>query len=115
MSVFLSNSTGKIYQLNIYELTDTYIKVGLAGGLEGTFTVQVNHQTYGDSIAGGANTNIFNYKFSVSSVSPTSGSYNGGTLLTITGENFSTDTLNTLVYVGDTLNWFCTIESITTT
>lgn len=36
-------------------------------------------------------------------------------MLTITGENFSNDTQNTQVYVGDTLNWFCTIESMTST
>lgn len=59
--------------------------MGLAGGLEGTFTVEVNLPAIGDSIAGGLNTNIFNYAFSVSSISPSTGSYNGGTLITITG------------------------------
>ena len=66
-------------------MNETYINVGLPGGREGTFTVEVNHVTNGDAIAGGANTNIFNYVFSVSSVSPSTGSIHGNTLLTITG------------------------------
>lgn len=116
VKVFLSNATGKVYQLNIFKLNNTYIKAGLPGGLPGVFTVQVNlASSLGDSIAAAPGTNTFTYVFSVSSISPTSGSIYGGTLLTITGENFSTDTQNTLVYVGDTLNWFCAIESITTT
>ena len=71
--------------------------------------------TIGDSIAAGANTNAFSYKFTVSSISPQTGSYYGNTLLTITGENFVTAAQQTLAYVGFALNWFCTIESITTT
>lgn len=116
VKVFLSNATGKVYQLNIFNLNNTYIKTGLPGGLPGVFTVEVNlASSVGDSIAASPGVNTFTYAFSVSSISPSSGSIYGGTLLTITGENFSTDRQNTLVYIGDTLNWFCTIESITTT
>jgi hypothetical protein len=43
------------------------------------------------------------------------GSFNGGTLITITGTNFSPAASDTLVYIGDSLNWFCNIESITAT
>lgn len=96
-------------------MNNTYIKVGLPGGREGTFTVEVNHKTNGDSIAGSANSNIFNYAFTVSSVSPSTGSIYGNTLLTITGQNFVTDSQNTLAYVGYTLNWFCVIENLTST
>jgi hypothetical protein len=74
----------------------------------------VNRASAGDSVSS-SNNNQFSYVFSVSSVSPASGSINGGTLLTITGSNFSPDTQNTLVYIGDTLNWFCKIENITLT
>lgn len=114
--VFLSNATGKIYRLNIFELNNTYIKTGLPGGLPGVFTVEVNlAASLGDSIAAAPGTNTFTYVFSVSSISPATGSIHGGTLLTITGQNFATEPQQTLVYVGDTLNWFCTIETITTT
>ena len=39
INVFLSNATGKIYNLNILSLNDTSIKAGLPGGREGAFTV----------------------------------------------------------------------------
>lgn len=61
------------------------MKTGLPGGREGQFTVEVNEPINGDSIAGSANSNIFNYVFSVASISPATGSSAGGTLLTITG------------------------------
>jgi hypothetical protein len=68
----------------------------------------------GDSVAT-AGADQFQYLFSITSVTPNTGSYNGGTLLTITGTNFSPATADTLVYIGDTLNWFCNIETITAT
>jgi hypothetical protein len=115
VTVFLSNSSGKVYQLVVLLSNDTYIKTGLPGSSqEGTFTVEVNLATNGDSIAVAA-ANAFSYAFSVSSVSPSSGSYFGGTLLTISGQNFDSSPQNTLAYVGFTLNWFCSIESITST
>lgn len=73
----------------------------------------MNRLTVGDSVSNAGN--LFSYVFSVSSVSPSTGSINGGTLITITGTNFSPDAQNTLVYIGDTLNWFCNIENITAT
>ena len=85
VTVFLANSTGKIYQLPILTLTDTSIKTGLPGGMEGTFTVEVNLPSLGDSVPAVNNANVFNYAFTVSSVSPSTGSIWGGTLLTITG------------------------------
>jgi hypothetical protein len=115
IKVFLSNATGKIYQLPVLSLNDTNIKAGLPGGREGPFTLQVNHLNYGDSIPATVGADAFTYAFTVFSVSPSTGSYYGNTLLTITGENFATASQQTLVYVGDTLNWFCTVESITAT
>jgi hypothetical protein len=45
----------------------------------------------GASVAATAGADSFSYAFTVTSVSPSTGSYNGGTLLTITGTNFVTD------------------------
>lgn len=116
LSVFLSNSSGKVYQLKVISVTNTSIQAGLPGGYPGTFTVQITKpNTTGDSIASTAGADQFQYLFSITSISPNSGSYNGGTLLTITGTNFSPEYSDTLVYIGDTTNWFCIIESITTT
>lgn len=51
----------------------------------------------------------------ISSISPLTGSYYGGTLLTITGINFTPDPLKTLVSIGDYLNTLCVIESVAQT
>jgi hypothetical protein len=115
LQVFLSNSSGKIYQLSILDSSDTYLKVGLSGGLAGAFTLQVNLPVAGDSVAASAGADLFNYAVSIQSISPTTGSMYGGTLLTITGSNFVTDSQQTLAFVGSTVNWFCSIESITAT
>lgn len=116
VSVFLSNSSGKVYQLSILYFNSTYIRAGLSGGLAGNFIVQVGiPSTVGDSIAATVGSNTFSYSVVINSISPQTGSYNGGTLITITGQNFSPATSDTLVYIGEALNWFCSIQKITTT
>jgi hypothetical protein len=86
VTVFLSNATGKIYPLPILQINDTFIKAGLPGGQAGAFIVQVCISNgVGDSIPATNNSNVFTYVFAVTSVSPSTGSYNGGTLLTIIG------------------------------
>ena len=97
-------------------MANNLVAVGLSGGLAGTFTVQVTlPESNGDNIVTTAGVDQFKYECTITSVSPSSGSYNGGTLITITGNNFSPAYSDTLVYVGDTLNWFCNIETITST
>jgi hypothetical protein len=92
------------------------MQVGLSGGLPGNFIVQIGlGNTAGDSISTVPGADAFSYSFTITSITPNTGSYNGGTLLTITGSNFSPATGDTLVYVGSTLNWFCAIESINST
>lgn len=105
----MSNSTARVYTLKVLQSNNTYIKAGLSGGLFGNFTVVVNVPTIGDSMNKTAGSNLFNYSFTVSSVSPRNGSFNGGTLITITGTNFVSEPQQTLAYVGSALNWFCNI------
>ncbi len=112
--MFLANATGKIYRLKVLALNNSYIKVGLSGGLPGVYTVEVTlSSTAGNSVPAANGTNIFEYKLHVISVYPTTGSLFGGTLITITGVNFSPLESETHVYVGPALNWFCKIENIT--
>ena len=112
--MFLSNATGKIYRLKVLALNNSYIKVGVSGGLPGVYTVEVTlSNSAGNSIPAINGSNIFEYTLQVISVYPKNGSLFGGTLITITGVNFSPVEGETHVYVGPALNWFCKIENIT--
>ena len=109
INVYLANATGKAYTLKVLQSNDTYIRAGLSGGLFGNFTVIVNVPSIGNSINTTAVSNLFNYSFTVSSVTPNNGSYFGGTLITIKGTNFVSDPQQTLVFVGAALNSLCNI------
>ena len=114
VKVFLSNSSGKVYPLRVITIEDTKMKVGLSGGLTGSFKVQITlPMTNGDSIAVPTSADSFEYVNSITSISPLTGSFNGGTLVTITGTNFSPD--DTIVSVGSFLNWNCKVEQVTST
>ena len=113
--VDLSNSTGKVYRMRILNLNDTYIKVGIPGGLAGKFKVQVNRIGLGEIMPNSSACNDFTYELVINSVTPTSGSYNGGTLIHVQGINFSPALDETLVFVGNAINWFCAVESLNTT
>lgn len=49
----------------------------------------ISHENYGYIKITSANANDFSYDFYITSVSPISGIKAGGTILTITGKNFS--------------------------
>ena len=60
--VHLSNSTGKIYQLKVLNLTDTSIMVGLSGGLPGVYNVKISLPNgNGDSLPQTVNADVFKY------------------------------------------------------
>ncbi len=99
--VDLANSSGKVYRMRVLILNDTYIKVGIPGGLTGKYKVEVNLIGIGEAIPNTTNVNNFNYELIINSVSPASGSYYGGTLINIKGINFSPALDETLVFVGD--------------
>lgn len=101
--------------MRVLKLNDTYIKVGIPGGLTGKYKVEVNIIGVGEALPNTANVNSFNYELVINSVTPSSGSYNGGTLLHLQGINFSPALDETLVFVGDELNWMCNVESLNTT
>lgn len=58
--------------------------------------------------------NDFAYELAITSISPSTGAYYGGTLITITGINFAPNILQNLVYVSDSMNWLCSIKNLTT-
>ena len=69
-----------------------YIFIG--GGTTGTYYMRVWKEGYGNSInepRSSTTANKFKYEILVTSVTPQTGSLNGGTLITIKGENFCKD------------------------
>jgi hypothetical protein len=51
LTVYLTNSTGNIYQMKILSVNDTFIKAGIPGGLPGVFDVNVIKSGFGNAIA----------------------------------------------------------------
>ena len=91
VEVFLSNSEGQVYQLKVLEVNDGIIHCGVSGGKEGSYQVQVNFlDGTGDAVADDPLMSAFDYSFQIDSISPSVGSFYGGTLLTISGQNFLT-------------------------
>ena len=109
ITVYLSNGTGNIYKMKVLTITDTFIQAGIPGGLPGLFDVNVIKSGSGYASVNPVTANDFTYEVVITSVSPLTGSYNGGTLLTITGRNFVPDALETMVTIGDELNQLCKI------
>ena len=117
VSVNLKNqdSSKTSYGLKVLSVADTEIKAFLPGSDgEGNFDVVVTVSGVGTSVSTGSGDD-FKYEFKISSISPTTGSPNGGTLVTLTGVNFVNDVQQTHVYIGDQLNQFCLIETGTIT
>jgi len=77
--------------------------------------VNVQKIGFGNAIAIPLTANDFAYEVFIGSITPATGSYNGGTLLTISGRNFVPDALDTMVTIGNELNQLCRIETISAT
>jgi len=90
LNVYLVNSTGhRVYQMNVLNVSDTQLTVKIPGGeTAGTFTVVVNRAGFGDSAEATTDAAKFKYEIVITSITPSSGSPNGGTVLTIAGVNF---------------------------
>jgi len=101
--------------MRVLQINDTYIKAGIPGGLPGNFKVEVNIIGVGEASPNTTNANSFTYELVIQSVTPNAGSYNGGTLINIKGINFSPVLEETLVFVGNEINWLCTVEQLNST
>jgi hypothetical protein len=112
LRVFLTNSTGNIYEMKVLSVIDTFIKAGIPGGLPGKFDVNVIKTGFGYAIPNPTTANDFTYEVEITGISPSQGSVAGGTLITVSGKNFVPDKLDTLVHIGNELNQFCRIEEI---
>ena len=118
LTVTLRNTTTNEVKYNMRVLSVSAggdsIVAGLPGGVAGTFQLVVFVAGKGNSFSPNGS-DMFTYEVNVTSISPTSGNFYGGTLLTVTGINFDPTPQQTLVFLGDQLNQFCSIESVTAT
>jgi hypothetical protein len=106
-SLVLSTDPSKVRQLNIIEIDDVNKKLILryGGAPSGLYILKLTSQLYGNFDASSL---TFQAIGKVTDFQPRSGSLNGGTLITITGYNFSTDIMNNNVRIGYT---DCLVES----
>ncbi len=51
LKVYLTNSSGRVYELKVISVTNVSIKCGLPGGIPGNFKVQVNYPASGDALS----------------------------------------------------------------
>ena len=57
----LSQDGGKNYPMKILDFNDTFLKVGLSGGLQGSYKVEVVKEGFAISKAEPNNANLFSY------------------------------------------------------
>ena len=97
--------------MKVLDLNDTFLKVGLSGGLQGFYKVEVIKEGFAISQADPQHANFFHYEIAIEEISPMVGSPYGGTLLTIRGRNFSPEEAENLVFIGNKPNTFCELVS----
>ena len=97
------------------EVNDSLIKCRLGGGKTGEYSVRVFVDGIGYSMGDGDGSELFSLIVEVHSISPTSGSVAGGTVLTLTGKNFSTVTNENQVLLGDSGWNYCVVLTATST
>ena len=103
ISVYLlpKNSSANIgYQMRVLSVSNTQVTAGIPGGLPGAYDVKVKIEGKGDIEPSDSSADDFVYELVIESISPSSGSYHGGTVLTITGRNFSPNDLENLAFIS---------------
>ena len=106
---------GKEYECNTVSSTTTTITCRLSGGKKGAYRVKVHMKGVGYSLPKTTDSDLFHYRTTVTSISPTKGSLVGGTVLTIQGTNFSTVKNENQVVLGDSGLDYCIILTATPT
>ena len=109
--VFLDrvNNSAISYELSVVSLINGEILAILGGGRAGLYNVRVDIDSIGSAKPVSAGINSFVYDLAILSINPKNGSIMGGTLLDITGINFSPVLNQNQVFIGDDVNQFCDI------
>ena len=61
LKVYLSNSSGNVYQMKVMSATESMITVGLSGGLPGKYDVNVIKTGFGSAYTNISTSNDFSY------------------------------------------------------
>ena len=115
VSIKSKEADGDEYLCNVTSGSDSSVTCRLSGGKKGKYSVKLHKKGVGYSIPNTVDADAFAYSTTVTSISPKFGSTEGGTLLTITGTNFSPIQNQNQVVIGDTGNDVCLIETASTT
>ena len=111
----VADADGKLpldkYDCNVASSTDTNVICRLSGGKSGQYLIKLHKKGVGFSIPVNENDNLFTYQLLVDGLSPNTGSKEGGTLLTITGDNFSTILNENQVVIGESGHDYCIIQT----
>lgn len=97
----------KLYVMSV-DVTNNSIKVKFPGALTGTYHLQVSTTNYGRFQSDLLQLDVHG---TVTDIQPRSGSKYGGTLVTITGENFSNDPLDNPIKIGDSYCYVLTTSA----
>lgn len=92
---------GVEYECNVTRTTDDQVTCRLGGGKTGNYRVKIRKNGVGYSMAGSVGADTFTYESRIFTVSPARGSIAGGTVLTITGSNFSSVPKENQVVIGE--------------
>ena len=111
----VADADGKLpldkYDCNVASSTETNVICRLSGGKSGQYLIKLHKKGVGFSIPVNENDNLFTYHLLVDGLSPNSGSKEGGTLLTITGDNFSPTLNENQVVIGESGHDYCIIQT----
>jgi hypothetical protein len=100
VTLFNMDPAGHSYELSVVSVKDNEILAVLGGGRTGKYKLTVTKRGVGKSLSKTEGADLFKYEILLDEVSPNSGSYLGGTVLTIKGKNFSPSPNQNQVFIG---------------
>ena len=99
VSVLLANDKLGSYDCLVTEVTPDTIKCNINGGPRGSYELSIFIDPQGYASFPSTSSN-FDLVLKITSIAPLSGSLNGGTLLTVQGQGFSSDKLFMTAFIG---------------
>ena len=100
ISVKIVHTTRANYHImmNVFSVVNNTMKVRFGGAAIGNYSLVINL----DNLTNVDSAPTFTCGFSIDSMSPTIGSINGGTIITLKGTNFLSTQINQMIFIGKT-------------